>query len=186
MKLKRFVLLLLTVLSLCAALAVPASAAGQYVYDGAGLLTATERTSLESAAAEVSQRYGCGVYSGDFLKRARNGRPVDIDAFHSVTENFKDSFGTGGMIFLIAGISLLIALLVCSRAKKNLKNVTKAADAEFFAAPHSLELRIATDTYTHTTETQVRIEDDSDRGGGGSRGGTSVNSSGFSHSSGKF
>ena len=124
--------------------------------------------------------------SGDYLKKARDGKPVDIDAFHMVTENFKDSFGTGGMIVLIAAASLLSALISCSNAKKHMKNVKKAADAEFFAVPNSLNLTFANDEYTHTTETQVRIEDDNSRSGGGSRGGTSVNSSGYSHSSGKF
>ena len=44
------------------ALAVPACAAENYIYDEAGLLTEEDRAKLNDTAREISQRTGCGVY----------------------------------------------------------------------------------------------------------------------------
>ena len=38
------------------------ASSGEYVFDGAAILTRSEREQLEQAAAEVSETYGCGVY----------------------------------------------------------------------------------------------------------------------------
>lgn len=55
-KILAMLLLLLTVL------AVPVHAEGTYVKDEAGLLTSQQRQTLETAAAEIGEKYQCGVY----------------------------------------------------------------------------------------------------------------------------
>lgn len=62
MRMKKLLLSLLAVLCLCASFALPALAEESHVYDGAGLLSASERDALESQAAEISGEYDCAVY----------------------------------------------------------------------------------------------------------------------------
>lgn len=58
-KLSVFIILLVLACLLC----LPAYAAdGGYVADGAGFLSSSDEAKLESAAASVSEKYGCGVY----------------------------------------------------------------------------------------------------------------------------
>lgn len=125
--------------------------------------------------------------SGVMLKQAREGNPLDVNnrGLHGVIREFRQELGPVGLFLVIIVLPCLIALIVCRKEQKKLKSVAKAANAEFFAVPNSLQLYASEDVFSHVTETRVRIESDSDRGGGGG-GGTSVNSGGFSHSSGKF
>ena len=58
-KLSVFVVLLILVSLLC----IPAQAAsGSYVVDEAGFLSESEAARLESSAANVSEKFGCGIY----------------------------------------------------------------------------------------------------------------------------
>lgn len=62
MKIRRFALLIL-VIALLSCIALPTSAARlNYVTDQTGLLTQTELATLETKAADISSRYGIGVY----------------------------------------------------------------------------------------------------------------------------
>ena len=59
---KRTFLILIALLTLCLAMAAPASAvSSDYVIDGAGLLTNQERQELNGLAAEISSLYKCDV-----------------------------------------------------------------------------------------------------------------------------
>ena len=69
-------------------------------------------------------------------------------------------------------------------AKSKMKNAKIAHEASEYIAPKGIAMHVQDDVFTHSTVTRQRIERDNDRGGG--HGGTSVNSGGFSHSSGKF
>lgn len=120
---------------------------------------------------------------GQYLERARSGNPVDVQNMH-LGERLMDRYGVLGVAVPIVGIPLIIAFIVCFALKAKMKSVHTATGAAFYAVPGSMDLMAATDIFTHTTESRVRIESDSGRGGGG--GGTSVNSSGFSGTSGKF
>ena len=64
---KRFVLAMVLCIALClalggAALASPAGDSISYVSDTVGLLSPDEQQELETTAAQLAERYGCGVY----------------------------------------------------------------------------------------------------------------------------
>lgn len=64
---KRFVLAMVLCIALCLAFggAALASSAGNsfgYVNDAVGLLSLDEQQELETTAAQLAERYGCGVY----------------------------------------------------------------------------------------------------------------------------
>ena len=63
---KRFVLAMVLCIALCLAFggAAYASSGGSpgYVNDAVGLLSPDEQQELETTAAQLAERYGCGVY----------------------------------------------------------------------------------------------------------------------------
>lgn len=60
---KRIISVFVVLLVLISLICLPACAAnGEYVVDDAGFLSSSDEASLESAAAAVSEKYGCGVY----------------------------------------------------------------------------------------------------------------------------
>ena len=115
------------------------------------------------------------------LGRAENGDPVDVPGYStrqsSMTEKLGKAVGPG----LIIGV--IIAFIYCSSLKSKMKTAKIAREASTYIAPQGIWMQDEQDMFTHTTVTRQHIERDSGRGG---HGGTSVNSGGFSHSSGKF
>lgn len=86
---------------------------------------------------------------------------------------------------LVILVPLLIALIVCSAFKAQMKTAREKTTAEEYLVPRSMDLRIKEDVFTHRTVTRTRIESDSGSRGGG--GGSSFHSGGgFSGRSGKF
>ena len=130
-------------------------------------------------------------YSGAMLEQARNGEPLDVHPSGASgggephRGGLRGRLGVFGSILVIVLVPALIALIVCTVLKRNMKSVKKAEKADFFAVPGSMRLRISEDRFTHVTQTRVKVESDSDHHGGGG-GGTRVNSRGFSGRSGKF
>lgn len=127
-------------------------------------------------------------YSGAMLEQARSGEPLDVYPSGGGGPHrggLRGRLGVFGSILVIVLVPALIALIVCTILKRNMKSVKKAEKADFFAVPGSMQLRISEDRFTHITQTRVKVESDSDHHGGGG-GGTSVNSRGFSGRSGKF
>lgn len=84
--------------------------------------------------------------------------------------------------WMIALGSVAIALGVCLVMKNGMKTARKAVHANQYIPRGGVELRISKDIFTHTTTQVIHHESPS----GGSGGGTSVRSSGFSGRSGKF
>ena len=129
-------------------------------------------------------------YAGELLELSRGGEPLDVNSpgagggHPSFFRGLRERLGMFGTIVVIAVVSALIALIVCSIEKRNMKSVKKAESAEFFAVPGSMKLTVSEDRFTHVTETRVKVESDDDHHGGG--GGTHINSGGFSGKSGKF
>ena len=115
----------------------------------------------------------------ELLQRAENNNPVDIQDRH-----LGEELGFGWSVGLIVVLPCLVALIVCSIQAAKLKSVKAASQALEYAVPGSLRIYDHADRFSHVTTTRVKIESESRGGGGG--GGTSVNSGGFSHSSGKF
>ena len=116
-----------------------------------------------------------------YLTLSEQGTPVDVPGARELTlaEKLRNGAGVGGVL------GTLVALIRGSVLKSKMKSVRTAQDADEYVRTHGVHISAHSDVFTHTTETRVRIESDSGgRSGGG--GGTSINSGGFSHSSGKF
>lgn len=77
------------------------------------------------------------------------------------------------------GISLIIALAVCFSMKAKMKSVHIAKQASEYIPEDGIDITHAVDNYTHSTTKVIHHESSSSSH-------TSVNSRGFSHSSGKF
>ena len=77
-------------------------------------------------------------------------------------------------------IPLLTALVVCLVMKGKMKTARKQTHADAYIPQNGVRMLRQDDVYLTTTQTRVKIETQK------SGGGTSVNSGGFSHSSGKF
>ena len=115
------------------------------------------------------------------LTRAEEGDPIDVPGYNasrntSFTKKLTKSIGPG----LIVGI--IIAFIYCGTLKSKMKSAKIAREAAAYIVPQGVRMEDQQDVFTHTTVTRQRIERDSGSRGGG----TSVNSGGFSHSSGKF
>ncbi len=121
---------------------------------------------------------------GYMLGRAEAGDPIDVPDYggsysrSSITERIGKAVGPG----LIIGI--IVAFIYCGALKSKMKSAKIAREASAYLAPRGIWMQDESDMFTHTTVTRQRIERDNDSRGG--HGGTSVNSGGFSHSSGKF
>ena len=77
-------------------------------------------------------------------------------------------------------VPLLTALVVCLVMKGKMKTARRQAHADAYIPRDGVRLTRQDDVYLTTTQTRVKVETQK------SGGGTTVNSGGFSHSSGKF
>ena len=94
---------------------------------------------------------------------------------------------TGLKLLIGLGAPCLIALIVCSTFKAQMKTANLRTTAEEYVVPGSAVLRAQEDRFLHRTETRVPIQTQSSSGRGGSSGGSSFHSGGgFSGRSGKF
>lgn len=118
-----------------------------------------------------------------YLSAYAAGTPIDVEPEVPLTIGEKISAG------LMFGFlpAILIAFLVCLILKRQLKSARRATDAAHYTVSGGTEITVREDRFTHVTEVRTPIKTESNSGGkGGSRGGTTVNSRGFSHRSGKF
>lgn len=106
----------------------------------------------------------------EYLELAREGKPFDVGSDRSPV--------LGLAIGIL--IPLGIAFGVCSVFKAQMKTAKMQEAAQDYIDQDGLVLTAQRDKFTHTTRTKRYIEPKS------SSGGTTVNSSGSSHSSGKF
>lgn len=105
------------------------------------------------------------------LMLARSGKPFDASSD-------PDALYAG--IFFCTLLGLIIALIVRSALKAQMRSVAKAAQADSYIPEEGAEITQRSDTYTHSTETRRKIEKSSSGGGSRHSGG------GFSGRSGKF
>lgn len=110
------------------------------------------------------------------LEQSANGTPVDIEVASSETSTL-----TYVLMYSLAPILALIITVIIAN-----KNKTKgiATEASAYITNGGLNLSTSLDLYSHTTRTVRHIPPPSNNDS--SSGGTSVNSGGFSHSSGHF
>lgn len=111
-----------------------------------------------------------------FLQAAAEGNPVDIGSGRIKEHNLPVSIAAG----LIFG--LIVALISCLTMKSSMKSVRLARVASNFIAQDGVKIPIQKDFFTHNTLVRTPLQTSSSTGGGG----THINSSGFSHHSGKF
>ena len=113
---------------------------------------------------------GCDEY----LAAAAQGNPVDVG-------DNSMSRGARTVIHLIIGfIPAIIAVLIM---KGKMKTLGRQRTAAAYTGWDQLDLRFKEDRFLHRSVTRTKIETQTRSGGGG---GTSVNSHGSSHHSGKF
>lgn len=117
------------------------------------------------------------------LQRAAEGDPVDIIVYDHESEPMSPL-----MKLLLSLVPAgLISGGTCLGMRGKMKNAKIKTTAEDYVVPGSLHLSVNTDRFLHTTRTVVKDPPPESRGGGGGHsGGTSINSGGFSHHSGKF
>ena len=116
----------------------------------------------------------------DFLAQARAGAPFDIDTDEEyLAEKAKGAFGAKVAITII--IPLLVSLIICMIWRSQMKTARKAREADNYIPQGGFNLTRQEDLFLYTTRTSKRIESNS-----GGKGGTSVNSRGYSSSSRKF
>ncbi len=111
---------------------------------------------------------GCDEY----LRLAAAGTPVD-----------RGSMSRGAKTVIHLVIAFIPALIVALILKGKMKTVAKQRSAAAYTGLDQLDLRFKEDRFLHRSQTRTRIETNS---GSRSGGGTSVNSHGSSHHSGKF
>jgi len=110
----------------------------------------------------------------EYLMLAENGTPFDVG---SGSESGKRSPVLG--IIVSAAISSLVAFVVCGIFKSQMKTAGVQHFARNYISAEGLQLSLQNDVYLHTERTERYIEQKKE-------GGTTVNSSGSSHKSGKF
>ncbi len=105
----------------------------------------------------------------EYLELAAKGEPFDVGS------------DKNPVVGLAVGIIIpcLTAFIVCNHFKKQMFTANKQTMAGSYMTAEGLALSKRTDLYTHTTRSERYIEEESD-------GGTTVNSNGSSHKSGKF
>ena len=118
---------------------------------------------------------------GELLEAAENGMPVDVSVVEAEPLMLADKLLTGLGVGIVLGV--IVALIYCSILKAQMKTAVAATQAHAYIPRGGIVMTRETDHYTYSTESRVAInrDDDNDHGGG-----TTVNSDGFSHSSGKF
>jgi len=111
--------------------------------------------------------------ASEFLAMARAGTPFDVD-----TDAGAANAARGAKIAFNIIIPVVVALIVCLVFRSRMKTAKKQRAAASYIPEGGFVLTGSNDTYLYSTETRTAISEKS--------GGTSVDSGGFSGSSGKF
>lgn len=119
------------------------------------------------------------------LEAAGNGEPVDVSyGSYEPTRSVPLAEKVGSSLVPALIVGVIAALIYCSILKSRMKTAVAATEASRYVAEYGVNMLVQDDIFTHSTVVRQHIDRDS-----GSRshgGGTSVNSGGFSHHSGKF
>ena len=117
--------------------------------------------------------------AGQYLEAAENGTPVDE---YSDGGEIDPAVSTGVNILLIVGVPCLISLAVCGIFAAQMKTARRQTGARGYISHGGVDMRVTQDQFLYHTETRQPIPQNDNNSGGG----TTVNSAGHSHSSGKF
>ncbi len=113
------------------------------------------------------------------LEQYQAGTPYDRPG----SQGYQEDTESRMPLYVTFGAPPIISLLICIALASKHRTAKEAVYARSYVKGGGLSLTRHLDRYTHTTRTVTHIPRN-DRSGGG--GGTSINSGGFSHSSGKF
>lgn len=132
----------------------------------------------------------CRSYLTDYIENGYSEDYNKEDDYYISSPSYSDDItvnnGVPGSTWLvIIGVPVLIAFIVCSIFKGQMKTAVKKTEAHDYIVAKDIDIRIRQDMFTHRTETRRVIQSSSSssghRSGGGSR-----SSGGFSGRSGKF
>lgn len=141
---------------------------------------------------------GCSEY----MQAALDDAPVDIvspdDGYYGGDHSYDSDYTYEDLGFfwrlthtvspfawlVILGIPAIIALTVCLIMRGRMKTAVRGVNANRYVVG-GIDLTHSNDYYTHTTVTRTQVESDNDNSSHGG-GGTTVDSGGYSSSSGKF
>lgn len=112
--------------------------------------------------------------AADMLAAARDGHPVDVERRETEMSPLTK------LLFTLVP-SLAAGFIVCGASKAKMKTAVKKSDAEEYVVPGSVRLSVKEDRFLHRSRSVQVIQEHSSGSGG-----TTVNSAGHSHSSGKF
>jgi len=115
--------------------------------------------------------------AAEFLGMARAGRPFDYDTDEALIASRAASANTTKVVLNIV-IPIIVALIVCLIFRSRMKTARKQRAAGNYIPEGGFVITGSSDTYLYSTETRTEIQEKS--------GGTSVDSGGFSGSSGKY
>ena len=116
--------------------------------------------------------------AGQYLEAAENGTPVDDYSDDEVDP----AVSAGEDILFIVVIPCLISLAVCGIFAAQMKTARRQTGARGYISHGGVDMRVTQDQFLYHTETRQPIPQNDNNSGGG----TTVNSAGHSHSSGKF
>ncbi len=116
----------------------------------------------------------------DLLARASRGEPLDV------VYDDHSRMNSGVSLAMIIGIPLLISFFACETMKRQMKPVSRRAGADEYIVPGGINLSLKRDVFLNRSVTRTVIRHEDRGSSGGSMGGTTVNSAGFSGHSGKF
>ena len=117
--------------------------------------------------------------AGQYLEVAENGTPVDE---YSGDSEIDPAVSAGVNILFIVGIPCLISLAVCGIFAAQMKTARRQTGARCYISHGGVDMRVTQDQFLYHTETRQPIPQNDNNSGGG----TTINSAGHSHSSGKF
>ena len=112
--------------------------------------------------------------------RAADGEPLDV----SYDNSSRMSSGAG--LAIIIGVPLLVSFVVCEAMRRRMKPVRRQTGADEYIVPGGIDLSLKRDVFVNRSVTRTVIHHENRDSAGGSMGGTTVNSAGFSGHSGKF
>ncbi len=125
----------------------------------------------------------------EYLDNYEMGVPVDtwIPDEPTVTPEEQEEAKRSTSIFSGGIGGLISSLMICLGLRSKNRTEKIATEARDYILNNGVKLNVSQDIFLGRSETRTKINRDSGgRSGGGHYGGTSVSSSGFSHSSGKF
>ena len=117
--------------------------------------------------------------AGRYLEESENGTPVDVPGYNG---EYAEGSSTGANILMIVGVPCLISLAVCGIFAAQMKTARRQTGARGYISHGGVDMRITQDHFLYHTETRQHIPDKNDE----PRGGTTVDSQGFSGRGGKF